>query len=141
MLDKLTEAGQKAKEAVERGLANEHTQEAIAKVKEFGKSLGDEAERLGKVAARSDMAKDAATGAAIGAVVSIPIPLIGPIGGAAVGAMFGVYKNITTSQGHADPAEPLDIHAELLKLDDLRQKGIISDAEFADQKKKVLGKT
>ena len=141
MLDKLTEAGQKAKEVLERGLANEHTQEAMTKAKAVGKALGDEAERMGKVVSRSDMAKDAATGAAIGALVAVPIPLIGPIGGAAVGAMFGVYRNITKSQDQAEPAEKLDIHTELLKLDELRQKDIISDAEFTDQKKKVLGKT
>lgn len=141
MPNKLTEAGQKAREAFERGLANEHTQEAMAKAKKIGKTLGDEAERMGKVVARSDMAKDAATGAAIGALVAVPIPLIGPIGGAAVGAMLGVYKNVTKTQGHDDPAETVDIHGELLKLDELRQKGVITDDEFADQKKKLLSKT
>ncbi|MCX7148547.1 MAG: SHOCT domain-containing protein, partial [Rhodocyclales bacterium] len=138
MPNKLTEAGQKAKEALERALANEHTQDAIAKAKAAGKSLGDEAERMGKVVARSDMAKDAATGAAIGALVAIPIPLIGPIGGAAVGAMLGVYRSITKSQSRDEQTEVLDIHSELLKLDELRQKGIITDAEFGVQKKKLL---
>lgn len=32
-----------------------------------------------------------------------------------------------------------DIYAELIKLDDLRKKGIITDAEFDAQKKKLLG--
>ena len=111
------------------------------KAKVIGKSLGDEAERMGKAVARSDMVKDALTGAAIGAVVAIPIPLLGPIGGAAVGAMLGVYRNITKSQSRDEKAEVLDIHSDLLKLDELRQKGIITDVEFADEKKKVLGKT
>ena len=31
-----------------------------------------------------------------------------------------------------------DIYAELIKLDDLRKKGIITDAEFDAQKKKLL---
>jgi hypothetical protein len=31
-----------------------------------------------------------------------------------------------------------DVYAELIKLDDLREKGIISDAEFESQKKKLL---
>lgn len=141
MSNKLTEAGQKAKEVLERGLANEHTQEAVAKAKEIGKTLGDEAERMGKVVARSDMAKDAATGAAIGALVAVPIPLIGPIGGAAVGAMLGVYRNVTKGQGQDDPVEEVDVHGELLKLDELRQKGIITEDEFAAQKKKVLSKS
>lgn len=34
---------------------------------------------------------------------------------------------------------PKDIYAELLKLDDLRKRGIITDAEFEAQKKKLLG--
>jgi len=140
MLNKLTEAGQQAVEALERGLANEHTQEAIAKAKSVGKSLGDEAERMGKVVARSDMAKDAATGAAIGALVAVPIPLIGPVGGAAVGAMLGVYRNITKGESHEEQLETPDVHGELLKLDDLRQKGILTDAEFDEQKKKILSK-
>lgn len=32
-----------------------------------------------------------------------------------------------------------DIYAELIKLDDLRKKGIITDTEFDAQKKKILG--
>ena len=31
-----------------------------------------------------------------------------------------------------------DIYAELIKLDDLREKGIITDAEFDAQKQKIL---
>jgi hypothetical protein len=33
---------------------------------------------------------------------------------------------------------PPDVYAQLLKLDDLRQKGIITDAEFEVEKAKVL---
>ena len=32
-----------------------------------------------------------------------------------------------------------DVYAELIKLDDLRKKGIITEAEFDAQKKKILG--
>jgi hypothetical protein len=39
-----------------------------------------------------------------------------------------------------DKAEkPKDLYAELLKLDDLHKRGILSDAEFDGQKKKLLG--
>ena len=31
-----------------------------------------------------------------------------------------------------------DVYAELLKLDDLRKKGLLTDAEFEVQKKKIL---
>lgn len=36
------------------------------------------------------------------------------------------------------PVNSKDIYSELTKLDDLRKKGIISDAEFEIQKKKIL---
>jgi len=63
--------------------------------------------------------------------------------GAAIGAGVGVYKNLTKKGNHAPPSlgeskTQIDVHGELLKLDDLRQKGIISDTEFEIQKKKVL---
>lgn len=32
-----------------------------------------------------------------------------------------------------------DFYAELIKLDDLRKRGILTDAEFEAQKKKLLG--
>jgi hypothetical protein len=38
-----------------------------------------------------------------------------------------------------DSAKTKDVYAELLKLDDLRKRGIPSEAEFEAQKKKLLG--
>ncbi|MED5617633.1 SHOCT domain-containing protein [Ideonella sp. BN130291] len=35
-------------------------------------------------------------------------------------------------------AQPKDVYTELLKLDDLRKRGIITDAEFEAQKRKLL---
>lgn len=37
------------------------------------------------------------------------------------------------------PSESTDIYSQLLKLDELRQKGIITQEEFDEQKKKILG--
>lgn len=37
-----------------------------------------------------------------------------------------------------ESAKPKDIYAELIKLDDLRKKSILSEAEFEAQKKKIL---
>jgi len=37
-----------------------------------------------------------------------------------------------------EPGKPKDVYTELLKLDDLRKKGIISEAEFEEQKRKLL---
>jgi hypothetical protein len=112
--------------------------------KKTANSIGDEAVRLGKEAIRSDLAKDAAAGAAIGAVVAIPVPVIGPMAGAAIGAGLGVYRIFTKTSQPAPiknyiPPVPKDFYAELLKLDELRLKKIISDAEFEVQKKKILG--
>ena len=113
---------------------------ALDWAKRTASDVGDEATDLAKAAVSSKMAKDAATGAAIGAVIAVPVPVIGPIVGAAVGAGLGVYKNLTSS-GSDVPAQialPVDRHAELLKLDDLLKKGIISEAEFNTQKRRIL---
>jgi hypothetical protein len=155
VFDKLKSIAEKARDAVSSTVVligdlngdgkvdEEDARIAADWTKKAVNSIGDEASRLGKEAIRSDLAKDAASGAVIGAVVSLPIPILGPMAGAAIGAGLGVYKNFTkTSQ----PAPiiidniplPKDIHAELVKLDDLRQKNIISDVEFETQKKKIL---
>lgn len=114
--------------------------------------------RLGKDALKTDMARDAAAGAAVGAVVAIPVPLIGPVAGAVIGAGLGVYKNITRGSSKSpDPVilpmphefpdavsipklEKLDMdkYEELNKLHDLKTKGVLTDEEFAVEKKKIL---
>lgn len=48
-------------------------------------------------------------------------------------------QNVTReSPTKADPSQHRDTYTELLKLDDLRKKGIISDAEFESEKRKIL---
>jgi len=111
--------------------------------KKAAKAISNEACILRKEAMRSDLAKDAASGAVIGAVVSLPVPIIGPMAGATIGAGLGVYKNFTKTTQPAMVTRdhlhvPKDVHAELLKLDDLRQKSIITEVEFEAHKKKVL---
>lgn len=120
---------------------NERLKDAMAWFKGAATAVGEESARLGKTVARSDLAKDAAAFAAIGAAVAVPIPIIGPVAGAAIGAGLGVFKNLKRPADRSAPAisaPQVDIHAALLKLDDLRQKGILSEDEFAAQKKKVL---
>lgn len=118
-----------------------------------------EVSRLGKDALKTDMAKDAAAGAAIGAAVAVPVPVIGPVAGAVIGAGLGVYKNITRpSASQATPpvtlpsptpnanvidvtptASPvLDKYEELTKLHELKVKGVLTEEEFAAEKKKIL---
>lgn len=86
----------------------------------------------------SSVAKDAASFAAVGAVLAIPIPIIGPLTGAAIGAFAGVYKNIKNPSSKKEQTSPPNVYEELLKLEDLRSKNIISQDEFDDQKRKIL---
>jgi Short C-terminal domain len=105
-------------------------------------SIGNEAARLGKDAVQSDLVKDAAAGATVGAVVAVPVPIIGPVIGATVGAGLGVYKNLMKSgqspQNILPQKREVDIYGEMLKLEDLRQKGVVTEEEFADMKKRLL---
>ena len=122
-----------------------------------GKVAG-EVGRLGKDVLKSDMAKDAAAGAAIGAVIAVPVPLIGPMAGAVIGAGLGVYKNIMRpSERRAErpmhepilqPPPVIDVIAtdkagldkfeELNKLHELKVNGVLTEEEFASEKKKIL---
>ena len=104
--------------------------------------MGNEAFRLGKDVVQSDLVKDAAAGATIGAVVAVPVPIIGPIIGATVGAGLGMYKNLMRPDQGTQVVLPqkraVDIYGEMLKLEDLRQKGVLTEEEFADMKKRLL---
>lgn len=104
-----------------------------------------------KDAMKSDLARDAAKGAAIGAVVGVPVPVLGPVMGAVVGAGVGAYANLTRTKtdapGAGAPAQAAaspeaapasGLYAELLQLDDLLKKGILTQEEFDEQKARVL---
>lgn len=47
-------------------------------------------------------------------------------------------KNIVDVRTKDQTERPKDVYGELIKLDDLRKKGIITDSEFEAQKKKLL---
>jgi len=154
LVDAAKETTDKTTKIIAEAYEREETQAALAWAKKTAESTVNEASRIGKEAVRSDMAKDAAAGAAIGAAVAVPIPVVGPIAGAVVGAGLGVYKNfvkptpkVASLSAEATPA-PLppptptpspEIYETLLKYEDLRQKGILTDEEFAQQKSKLLG--
>lgn len=155
MFEKIKKLGEKAKDTISAtatlvgdlngdGKVDEQDARIAAEwAKKTATSIGDEAAKLGKHAMRSDLAKDAATGAAIGAAVAIPVPVVGPMAGAVVGAGLGVYKNLSRKPSTASAALGVsdnkpDIHAELLKLDELYQKNILSKEEFEAQKKIIL---
>lgn len=128
---------------------HENTKAVAAWSKDKANIAADEAVKLGKRVGNSEMGKDAATGAAIGAVVAVPIPIIGPIFGAVVGAAAGVFMNLKSDGSkktatHYEKEKPgtpdIDIHKRLMELDDLRQKGILSQEEFNLEKKKLLNR-
>jgi hypothetical protein len=96
-----------------------------------------------KEAAKSDLAKDMAGGAAIGGAVGIPVPVVGPLTGSVIGAGLGAYKNIAGKGTPTHSSQPTqestkDIYAEILKLGDLKEKGLITEEEFEEQKKILL---
>ncbi len=141
-------AGQAA-HSINTFVEREDTRAAFALTKSAVNAVADEALVFGKRVANSDIGKDAAKGAAIGAVVAVPIPIIGPIFGAIVGAGAGMALGFKsgTSKKSAEPDKKntsqqpdIDIHKRLTDLDDLRQKGILSQEEFDVEKNKVLGR-
>ncbi len=109
-----------------------------------GKSLLNKSGQMIAEASKSGMAKDAAAGAAVGAVVAIPVPIVGPAAGAAVGAGIGVYKNLTGKGSQpslgvkSERAAKIDVYGEILKLGDLKDKGLITTEEYDEQKKLLL---
>lgn len=143
MFGKMKDFAEKAKDSIGEFANREDVRIAAEQVKKTAATMGSEAARLGKEAAKSDFAKDAGAGAAVGAVMGVPIPIIGPIAGATVGATLGIYKNLTRSgqpsnESTSNQKTQVDLYSEMLKLDDLRQKGILSDDEFSSMKENLL---
>lgn len=108
-------------------------------------AASDVADHARKVS-KGQVARGAATGAVVGAAIAVPIPVIGPvfgsIVGAGIGALIGLKRSfVNPSQSDVgSPAQPFDFHKEMTELDDLRQKGILTQEEFEAQKKKLLRK-
>ena len=127
---------------------------AVAKGKVVIQSAADEVGAMAKGVARSELVRDVTSAAAVGAVIAVPIPLVGPMAGAVVGGTLGAYKNLKSpSSRRFEPVIPEsggaapvpvykdpDIYEKLIKFDDLRKKGILTDAEFEEQKKRLLAK-
>jgi hypothetical protein len=106
-------------------------------------TIGSEASRLGTEVINSDLAKDARDGAVLGAIIAVPLPIIGPAIGASIGASLGVYKNLTQTQQPLDdlpinPKVQTDFYNEMVQLNDLKEKGIISEEEFITMKQCFL---
>lgn len=150
MFGKIKDLAGKAKESISAAadlavdFAEREDVRAVAEgLKKNTISAGNEAARFCKEAAQSDLAKDAGAGAAVGAVMAVPVPLVGPVIGATAGATLGIYKNLTRNERPVAAStsaqnKQIDIYSEMLKLEDLRKKGIISDNEFSSMKENLL---
>lgn len=150
MLDRVRQFAGKAKKSISSAtdlvgdfVEREDVRAAAEELKKTSIAIGSEAARLGKEAAHSDLAKDAGAGAAVGAIMAVPVPLVGPILGATAGATLGIYKNLTRHEQLSVVSAPnqknqVDVYSEMLKIEDLRQKGIISDDEFSSMKDNLL---
>ncbi len=96
----------------------------------------DEAGKIAKSVARAPLTKDVATYAAVGAAISLPLPVVGPAIGAAVGAGLGLWRNMTRHETLSpETADPI---SELERIHDLKERGIITDDEFLNWKRKIV---
>lgn len=150
MFGKIKDLAGKAKESISAAAdlavdfaEREDVRAAAEGLKKNAMSAGNEAARFCKEAAKSELAKDAGAGAAVGAVMAVPVPLVGPIIGATAGATLGIYKNSTRSEQpstalSSNQNKQIDVYSEMLKIEDLRKKGIISDDEFSSMKENLL---
>jgi len=103
----------------------------------------DEAGKLAKSVARTQLIKDVASYAAAGAAIAIPIPVVGPALGAAVGAGLGLFRNMKRSDTPASdrpdlPEVAVDPLAEIERLHAMKEKGILTEEEFLAQKRRLL---
>ena len=118
-----------------------------------GEAYDDAAEVINR-ANKFGLGKDVLPFALIGAAVAIPIPFIGPIIGGAIGAAIGVWRGNNRVDAAPDAATGAieatptsvkskprnqDVVAELIRFGDLRDKGLITQAEFDVQKARLLG--
>ena len=145
--DGAVDLGKRTAHSVNTFVESEDTKATIAFAKKTAVGAAEEAMELGKRAKNSEMGKDILTGAGIGALVAVPVPVVGPIAGALVGGALGMATNLkkgdskkpAATESKPSPATyEVDIHKRLTELDDLRQKGLLSQEEFDAQKKKLL---
>lgn len=152
MAASVKEATEKTSQVISDGLEHENTKMALDWTKKAANAAADEATKFGKEVVQSDMFKDVATGTTVGAVVGafVPIPFVGSTALGVVGAGIGLYKNLTRPSGAGSErpftgqraenllSQKVDVYDQLIKFDELLQKGIITSDEFEAKKKELL---
>lgn len=96
-----------------------------------------------------DIFKNAVVGAVIGLCASFFIPFMRPVKGAFAGALIlvaiGVYKNLCNnstaiSKTETDSGLSAKSSDELIRLDNLRKSGVITEEEFQAKKTQILNR-
>ncbi|HPU16055.1 MAG TPA: SHOCT domain-containing protein [Polymorphobacter sp.] len=157
--DLATELKQTAAKAAEDAadfIARDDTQQTIKSVKQTASEAYDDAAEVINRANKFGLGKDVLPFALIGAAVAIPIPFVGPFIGGAIGAAIGAWRGTQRTEAapeasagaiEATPtsvrskpkARNQDVVAELIRFGELRDKGLITQAEFEAQKARLLG--
>ena len=157
--DLATELKQTAAKAAEDAadfIAREDTQKTIKSVKHTAGEAYDDAAEVINRANKFGLGKDVLPFALIGAAVAIPIPFVGPFIGGAIGAAIGAWRGSNRAEAAPDAAtgaieatptsvkskpkaKNADVVAEIMRFGELRDKGLITPAEFEAQKARLLG--
>jgi hypothetical protein len=137
-------AAQRTSEFVkEHAPSREQVDKAKQVAVETGQVVGDSALEAGKEVVRSKTFRNATIGAVIGAVVAMPVPFVGPLIGSILGAAIGALLGGKAGEnsGPRVPAPPTDLYEELRKLDAAKREGLLTEAEFEKQKRKLLARS
>lgn len=143
---KVGTAVDRTKAAISEAASSSEALAVVDWTKKAGAELKSHAVELGHSLQETDLGRTVTKGAIAGAVAGVPLPVIGPISGAVIGAAAGAYLNLKHGVGsHSKVGGPDSPHIPdttvtetLSKLDQLRQEGVITDAEFQEQKAKLL---
>ncbi len=98
----------------------------------FGKSLGDVTKKMADIVSGSFDALKRKTGQAADVAADMASDAYGAV-------KEETQKATTKAKSHFNKTKSEDPHAELLKFQDLREKGILTEEEFQREKKRVLG--
>jgi len=106
----------------------------------FSKQKATEGKEAIKSFSKTKQGKKIVFFAVFGAIIAIPTPIVGPVFGAVVGASLGFYQAYIGLNASRASVKSNDstIYDDLLKLGELRDKGVISEEEFKVRKASIL---
>lgn len=104
------------------------------------KIVADKARQQLETPAGKKVAAAAATGAALG----VPLPIVGPVSGAVIGGFIALWLTQGERNARAElenrckSMTPSEIQEELVKLEELRKRGDLSESQY-QQLRRALG--